>query len=108
MGYVLLHFFFISHFQLLAMFNTIVGAIAEEAGSGAASRYGSGSDQMMQLLEGPAPAPQHCIFWISKKNSENNTHFRKNRSFSRKFYDIFAKISRYFCENEIFSRNGIS
>jgi hypothetical protein len=33
------------------MFNTIVGA-------GAASRYGSGSDQKMRLLA--APAPQHC------------------------------------------------
>jgi hypothetical protein len=32
------------------MFNTIVGA-------GAASRYGSGSDQKMRLLA--APAPQH-------------------------------------------------
>jgi hypothetical protein len=33
--------YFLFHFQLLAMFNTIVGA---------ASRYGSGSDQMMRLL----------------------------------------------------------
>jgi hypothetical protein len=38
------------------MFNTIVGA-------GAASHYGSGSDQMMWLLA--APAPQHCIFETS-------------------------------------------
>jgi hypothetical protein len=38
------------------MFNTIVGAGA--AGAGAASRYGSGSDQKMRLLA--APAPQHC------------------------------------------------
>jgi hypothetical protein len=52
--------FILSQFQFLAMFNTIVGA-------GAASRYGSGSDQMMRLLAAPAPAPQHCIFWISKK-----------------------------------------
>jgi hypothetical protein len=35
------------------MFDTIVGAVAV----GAASRYGSGSDQMMRLLA--APAPQH-------------------------------------------------
>jgi hypothetical protein len=34
------------------MFNTYVGA-------GAAMRYGSGSDQMMQLLA--SPAPQHWI-----------------------------------------------
>jgi hypothetical protein len=37
------------------MINTIVGAGAVRAG--AASRYGSGSDQKMQLLA--APAPQH-------------------------------------------------
>jgi hypothetical protein len=37
-------------FQFLTMFNTFVGARA-------ASRYGSGSDQMMRLLA--APAPQH-------------------------------------------------
>jgi hypothetical protein len=37
------------------MFNTIVEAGAVEAG--AASRYGSGSDQKMRLLA--APAPQH-------------------------------------------------
>jgi hypothetical protein len=36
------------------MFNTIVGI-----GAGAASRYGSGSDQKMRLL--PAPALQHCL-----------------------------------------------
>jgi hypothetical protein len=37
------------------MFNTIFGAGA--VGAGAASRYGSGSDQKMRLLA--APAPQH-------------------------------------------------
>jgi hypothetical protein len=37
------------------MCNTIVGA-----GAGAASRYGSGSDQKMRLIA--APAPQHW-FW---------------------------------------------
>jgi hypothetical protein len=41
------------------MFNTIVGAGAVRAG--AASRYGSGSDQMMRFLA--APAPQH---WFSR------------------------------------------
>jgi hypothetical protein len=47
------------------MFNTIVGAIGSgtigaRVGTGAASRYGSGSgsDKMMRLLA--APAPQHC------------------------------------------------
>jgi hypothetical protein len=35
------------------MFYTIVGA-------GAASRYGSGSNQKMRLLAASAPAPQHC------------------------------------------------
>jgi hypothetical protein len=39
------------------MFNTIVGAGAVRAGAGAATRYGSGSDQKMRLLT--APAPQH-------------------------------------------------
>jgi hypothetical protein len=38
------------------MFITIVGAGA--VGAGAASRYGSGSEQMMRLLA--ALAPQHC------------------------------------------------
>jgi hypothetical protein len=37
------------------MFNTIVGAEF----AGAASRYGSGCDQMMRLLA--APAPQHWL-----------------------------------------------
>jgi hypothetical protein len=39
------------------MFNTILGAGA--VGAGAASRYGSGSYQMMRLLA--APAPQNCF-----------------------------------------------
>jgi hypothetical protein len=41
------------------MINTIVGAGA--VGAGAASRYGSGYDQMMRLLA--APAPQHCTLY---------------------------------------------
>jgi hypothetical protein len=41
------------------MFNTTDGAGAVKAG--AASRYGSGYDQMMRLLA--APAPQH---WYQK------------------------------------------
>jgi hypothetical protein len=40
------------------MCNAIVGA---GAGARAASRYGSGSDQMMQLLA--APAPQHWFVY---------------------------------------------
>jgi hypothetical protein len=43
------------------MFNTIAGA--EAVGAGAASCYGSDSDQMVQLLAAPAPDPQH---WLSK------------------------------------------
>jgi hypothetical protein len=39
------------------MFNTIAGAV----GAGAASRYGSGSDQKMRLLA--APAPQHWFVY---------------------------------------------
>jgi hypothetical protein len=38
------------------MLDTIT--IAEAVGAGAASLYGSGSDQLMQLFA--APAPQHC------------------------------------------------
>jgi hypothetical protein len=45
------------------MFNTIVGA-------GAASRYGSGSDQKMRLLA--APAPQHWL--LSTVDRWSNTH----------------------------------
>jgi hypothetical protein len=37
------------------MFNATVGAVAVGAGAEAASRYGSGSDQMMRLLAAPAP-----------------------------------------------------
>jgi hypothetical protein len=44
-----------SHLQFPAMFNTIVRAVA--VGAGAASRYGSGSDQMMRFLAAPVPAP---------------------------------------------------
>jgi hypothetical protein len=42
-------------FQFLTIFNTNVVA-------GAASRYGSGSDQMMRFRAAPSPAPQHCHF----------------------------------------------
>jgi hypothetical protein len=44
------------------MYNTFVEAGV--IGAGAASRYGSGSDQMMRLLL--APAPQQCNFYISR------------------------------------------
>jgi hypothetical protein len=47
------------------MFNTIVGAGA--VGAGAASCYGSGSDQKMQLLA--APAPQHCCYPLMNTDS---------------------------------------
>jgi hypothetical protein len=42
------------------MLDTIVvaEAVGAVAGAGAASRYGSGSDQLMQFFA--APAPQHC------------------------------------------------
>jgi hypothetical protein len=36
-------------FQFLTMLNTIVGAGAGAVGAGAASCYGSGSDQLMRL-----------------------------------------------------------
>jgi hypothetical protein len=45
--------YILGHFKFLTMIYTIVRA-------GAASRYGSGSDQMMRLLA--APAPQHCLY----------------------------------------------
>jgi hypothetical protein len=55
------------------MCNTTVGAVG--AGAGAASRYGSGSgsDQKMGLLA--APAPQHCIKPLVKKNPTHNVGF---------------------------------
>jgi hypothetical protein len=56
MGYKLFHFESVI-FQFLTMFNTIIGAGA--VGAGAASLYGSGSDQKMRLLA--APASQHCL-----------------------------------------------
>jgi hypothetical protein len=43
------------------MFNTIGGVGAVRAGAGAASRYGSGSDQKLRLLA--APAPQHRVYY---------------------------------------------
>jgi hypothetical protein len=43
---------------------------AGAVGAGAASRYGSGSGEMMRLLAAPAPAPQHCPQRILK-NKEN-------------------------------------
>jgi hypothetical protein len=54
--------YILCHIKFLNIINTIVGAGA--VGAGAASRYGSGSDQMMRLLaaQAPTPAPQH---WIS-------------------------------------------
>jgi hypothetical protein len=47
--------YILCHFKFLTRIYTIVrdGAV----GAGAASRYGSGSDQKMRLLA--APAPQH-------------------------------------------------
>jgi hypothetical protein len=52
------------------MFNTIVRAGAVGGGAGAASRYGSGSDQKMRLLA--APAPLHWGKYISRKMQEMN------------------------------------
>jgi hypothetical protein len=51
------------------MFNTIVGA-------GAASRYGSGSDQKMRLIAGPAP--QH---W--KKDTFHSSKFQIFKNFTQ-------------------------
>jgi hypothetical protein len=47
--------YILCHFNFLTMKDTIIGA--GDLGAGAASRYGSGSDQMMRLLA--ALAPQH-------------------------------------------------
>jgi hypothetical protein len=49
--------YILCNFKFLTMINTIVGAGAGAVG--AASRYGSSSDQMMRLLA--ASAPQHCF-----------------------------------------------
>jgi hypothetical protein len=62
------------HFQLLTLFNTIFRTGVVGAGAGAASRYGSDSDQMMRLLA--APAPQHWL-WVCNFtffSPENFTH----------------------------------
>jgi hypothetical protein len=37
----------------------------EDGAAGAASRYGSGSIKMMQLLAAPASALQHCAVHLS-------------------------------------------
>jgi hypothetical protein len=65
------------------MIYTIVGA--GTAGAGAASRYGSGSDQKMRLLA--APAPQH---WI--KQSTSLDRWNITRYCIRK-YLIFSKVT---------------
>jgi hypothetical protein len=52
--------YILCNFQFLTMFNTTVGAGAARAG--AASCYGSGSDQKMRLLAAPALAPQHWSY----------------------------------------------
>jgi hypothetical protein len=46
-----------------------VGAGAFGAGTGAASRYSSGSDQKMWLLTDPAPDPQHCLRTLKSTSS---------------------------------------
>jgi hypothetical protein len=43
------------------MMNITFGAVGAGAGTGATSRYGSGSTKMMRLLA--APAPQHCFYY---------------------------------------------
>jgi hypothetical protein len=54
--------YILCHFKFLTMIYAIVRAGAVGAGAGAASRDGSGSDQMMRLLAAPASAPQHWFF----------------------------------------------
>jgi hypothetical protein len=61
-------------FQFLTMFNAIVGAWA----AGAASRYGSGSDQLMRLLAASAPAPQHCFSYWCNHNVIACLELKKN------------------------------
>jgi hypothetical protein len=48
------------------MLNNTLRAGAVGAGARAASRYGSGSDQIMRLLA--APAPQHCVDLLYSMN----------------------------------------
>jgi hypothetical protein len=59
------------------MFNTIVGAGAVEAG--AASRYGSGSDEKMRLLA--APAPQHWFLLQGFEGNMRHSFYRDNQDF---------------------------
>jgi hypothetical protein len=58
MTYKLVHF--------VLFFNTIFGDGDVGAGGGAASHYGSGSDQMMRLLA--APALQHWVQYETQCN----------------------------------------
>jgi hypothetical protein len=111
--------YILCNFQLLAMFNTTVGA-----GARAASSYSSGSDQMMRLqfrLRNTAFFGfkkifsrklnsflqqfllKICVFVLAKMLRDFCEHFRLF-SFPRKFsrnseFFVFAKISRYFREN---------
>jgi hypothetical protein len=76
------------------MFNTIVGA---------ASRYGSGSDQMKRLLA--APAPQQC-FWNAVCQHSHNTRVMNPRfvTIRRKFGTRCANARITWNKREI-SRN---
>jgi hypothetical protein len=65
------------------MFDTISRTEAVEAG--AASRYNSGSDQMMQLLA--APAPQHCI--LQQSNVSVISQFGNGQQYSTIWISIF-------------------
>jgi hypothetical protein len=74
------------------MFNTIFEAGA--VGAGAASRYGSGSDQMMRLLV--APAPQHCkTLSVEVKEKKKSVYFQI-RSMFGKLIMILVQIFKPF------------
>jgi hypothetical protein len=87
--------YILCHFQLLAMLNTIVGARA-------ASRYGSGSDQMIRLQ---LRLPNTAFFLFPKKFTTLSRKFLQKSEFFV-FAKVFAKIRVFrFRENfTIFSR----
>jgi hypothetical protein len=58
------------HFKFLTMIYTIVRAEAVGARAGAASRYGSGSNQTMQLLA--ASQHWHCCQIVSNLSGQSS------------------------------------
>jgi hypothetical protein len=75
------------------------------AGAGAASRYGSGSDQKMRLLA--APAPQHCTVVTAWTLKIMKTSFFKNFNFVDNI-NVSQSSFKSVLEDKVRRRNRIT